>query len=90
MVPHMLKLACDTTTKENETEIFKHAKNVASLLLDGLNTAQVATGLSYRQAVLEAIGSAAIGNVSEGRVGGMAAGVKYWTRAFGQPLLQQW
>lgn len=78
VVPHMLQVASDATAKEDEAAIFKHAKNVASLLLDGLNTAQVAKGLSYRQAVLEAIGCAAIDKFSEGRLDGMAAGMKYW------------
>ena len=78
VVPHMLQVASDATAKEDEAAIFKHAKNVASLLLDGLNTAQVAKGLSYRQAVLEAIGCAAIDKISEGRLDGMAAGMKYW------------
>lgn len=82
VVPHMLQLLqAATNAKEDEAAIFKHAKNVASLLLDGQNNASLAKGLSYRQGVLEAIGCAAIAKVAGGRLGGVAAGMKYWGQA---------
>ena len=81
VVPHMLQAATSASVKEDEAAIFKHAKNVASLLLDGQNNATLAKGLSYRQGVLEAIGCAAIAKVAGGRLGGVAAGMKYWGQA---------